>query len=375
MGSPHLKHAIAVTRPLVKTDSLHCTMAYLILATLALLAGAAHGFGFGVPTHGMSPYGGMGGMGGGFPQMGGMGGGMGGFDRGYREQEQRRPAPEFLTCISKDDDDQTSQIRLTLTRNRRGAGRMQGPMMGGPMMGGPMGGLDGFDDDDDENDEFRVDGTFVPGMGANKAGPYRVVITQFGRVSDGCSAQSLGPVLQYDPSRNRRGGMGMHGGMGMGMPGFGGMHGGMMGMGGFRPPMNKMGQKFWLAGQGGSPRAEGEMHNAAIIGSSATVFSDHVQGISKNNLVGRGIALARVTRDGMIMGRIPYCCTIGRDNLPAMEMAVTRGRGGMNGAIGIDDFDDFDGTMVIGAPMGGNLGGGNIVGGGNVGFSTDDGLF
>ena len=35
----------------------------------------------------------------------------------------------------------------------------------------------------------------VPGAGMNKAGTYAVVITQYGRVADGCSAQSLGPVL------------------------------------------------------------------------------------------------------------------------------------------------------------------------------------
>merc|ERR1719295_1701635 len=105
-------------------------------------------------------------------------------------------------------------------------------------------------------------------------------------------------------------GMGMMGGMG----GFGMMGG----MGGFHPPMNRMGQNFW---KGGPQRHVGEMTNAAIIGTSATVYSDHLEGISKNQLVGRGMALCRHVRDGHCLGKIPYCCTIGRDNLPAMETA------------------------------------------------------
>ena len=40
------------------------------------------------------------------------------------------------------------------------------------------------------------------------------------------------------------------------------------------PPMSRMGQTFW---QGGPQRPVGEMTNAAIIGTSATVFSDHIQ--------------------------------------------------------------------------------------------------
>merc|ERR1719242_547823 len=180
-----------------------------------------------------SPMGGRGMMG------GGMGGGMGG-------QGQMRP--EFLTCISKDQQDPSSQVRLTLTRSMRnnmGGRRMGGGMMGGPMMGSPFGDDMDMDMDlDDDLAEFRVDGTFVPGMSANKAGTYRVVITQFGRIADGCSAQSLGPVLSQHHIRrrpSRMGGMmgGMPGGMGagFGVPGMG-MGSGMMG------PYSRFGRNF-----------------------------------------------------------------------------------------------------------------------------------
>merc|ERR1711934_838407 len=185
-----------------------------------------------------------------------------------------------------------------------------------------MGGGDMFDEDDDDDSEFRVDGTFVPGMGAtSKAGTYRVVITQFGRTADGYIAPSLGPVLQRLPPKIQH-----HQQQFGGMPGMGGMMGGMGGMmGGFRPPMNPMGQGFW-GGQGGHmKRNVGEMHNAAIIGTSASVFSDHITGISKNNLIGRGVALCR---GGHHLG---------------------------------GDMDDFDGGMMLGVG-GGALGGGAVGG-------------
>jgi len=132
-----------------------------------------------------------------------------------------------------------------------------------------------------------------------------------------------------------------------------------MGMGGgFHPPMNRMGQSFW---QGGPQRAVGEMTNAAIIGTSATVFSDHLQGISKNQLVGRGLALCRGVRDGHCLGKIPYCCTIGRDNLPAMEMAISRRDDGFGGFGGYDEDEGF-GDSTFSHPIGGGGGGPVMVG-------------
>jgi len=338
----------------------------LALGALAALAAAAHGFmmGGGMPGMMGGMPGMMGGMPGGFGGMrggyGGMrgGGGYGGYDRDDRDDHRR---PEFLTCIHKDDDDLTSQVRLTLTRNMRRKSMQQMGHPGMPMQNG----MDDMDDDDDDDSEFRVDGTFVPGMGGQKVGSYRVVLTQFGRVSDGCSAQSLGPVLSAQHLRRRggmKGGMGGHPGMGM-MGGMGGL--GMMGgMGGFHPPMNRMGQNFW---KGGPQRAVGEMTNAAIIGTSATVYSDHLEGISKNQLVGRGMALCRGVRDGHCLGKIPYCCTIGRDNLPAMEMAIARRDDGFGGGFGgYDEDDGFGNDNTFSHPLGG--GGGPVmvgVSGGN----------
>lgn len=290
-----------------------------------------------------------------------MGGGMGG-------QGQMRP--EFLTCISKDQQDPSSQVRLTLTRSMRnnmGGRRMGGGMMGGPMMGSPFG--DDFGDDmdmdmdlDDDLAEFRVDGTFVPGMSANKAGTYRVVITQFGRIADGCSAQSLGPVLSQHHIRrrpSRMGGMmgGMPGGMGagFGVPGMG-MGSGMMG------PYSRFGRNFWQGGnQNRGPM--GQLQNPAIVGTSATVYSDHIEDVSTDDLLGRGVALCRGVQNGQCVGHIPYCCTVQRDALPAMEMAVNR-MGGM-------DDDDFNGMS---RGMGGMMAGGMGAQGGMGGMGAQGGM-
>jgi len=367
MGSPHIAlrriHSTLTAKGHqgLKTTTM-ANAVVIALGAISMIA-CAQGQGFGFPGMGGPPmmggFPGMGGMMGGRNPFMGMGGGMGG---GMQQGPSR---PEFLTCIAKDQQDPSSQVRLTLTRSLRGnsmGGRRMGggPMMGGPMMGGMMD--DGFDDMDmddmdDDMSEFRVDGTFVPGMSANKAGTYRVVITAFGRIADGCSAQSLGPVLSAARLRRRAGPGGMPGMPGMmgGMPGMGagfgmpgmGMGGGMMG------PYSRFGRNFW---QGGSSNRGpvGQLQNPAIVGTSATVYSDHIEGVATNDLLGRGIALCRGIQNGQCVGHIPYCCTVQRDSLPAMEMSVNR-MGGM---------DDDDGFGMRGNPMmAGGMGQGGMGGG------------
>merc|ERR1719422_1108979 len=269
---------------------------------------------------------------------------MGGYgmNKGYGMQQQGpRMRPEILTCIAKDAQDPTSQIRLTLSNSRM---RGPAPSMGGGFGGyggamggqpGMMGGPNGMQSDD-QPAEFRLDGTIVPGAGMNKAGTYAVVITQYGRVADGCSAQSLGPVLHAQNIGTAQRGMGGMGGMpGMGMPGMGlGM--GMPGFG-----LGGMGHPGAMGGPYSSPYAGnfygqrrggvlGQLSNPAIVGPSATVYSAHVNGVSKNDLLGRGVALCRAVDNGRCRGYIPFCCTIQRDILSAMELFVQRN----------DEFDD-----------------------------------
>ena len=224
-----------------------------------------------------------------------------------------------------------------------------------------------WDDDDDDDDdsiqanfgnyEFRIDGTFVPSIALNKAGTYYVVVTRYGRTADGCSADALGPV--FNKMQNTGGMGGYPGGMGGypgGMGGFG-FPGGMgMGMGMGYPggfgggsaypgPYNSYGQSFYGGNQGGGnfQGPLGQLQNPAIVGASATIYSTHINGVSKNDLLGRGIALCRSVSNGRCQGQIPYCCTIQRDSLSAMEVFVGDS----------ESASDFD------FPLGG---GGNLVG-------------
>lgn len=115
----------------------------------------------------------------------------------------------------------------------------------------------------------------------------------------------------------------------------------------------------------------GQLSNPAIVGPSATVYSAHVNGISKNDLLGRGVALCRAVDNGRCRGYIPFCCTIQRDSLSAMELFVQRP----------DDYDDdgFGGPIGgigggIGGPIGGGAIGGGAIGGGVIG-GGDGGIF
>ena len=299
----------------------------------------------------------------GYPPMGGSYG---------QQQQQRRRIPEILTCISKDDDDQTAQIRLTLSTSRRASSMPMTAAMGG------FGGFDDdhfdddfFDDDFDSDDfegerssgDYRIDGAIVPGLGLNKEGTYQVVVTQFGRVADGCLAQALGPVLSIDMlNRKPRGGMmGGYGKMGMSpmgmMGGYGMMHKGfgmspMMGhpmMGGFPAPYQNYGANFWQGNNGRQARRPvGILGNPAIVGASASIYSTHIEGISRSELLGRGVALCKHVHQGQCVGHIPYCCTVQRDSLPAMELFVETDT---------DDFNGMGGGMGMQGGMGGMDGG------------------
>ena len=135
----------------------------------------------------------------------------------------------------------------------------------------------------------------------------------------------------------------------------------------------RYGQGYWNGPRnGGKPL--GQMYNPAIIGGSASVYSTHVTGMGKYDLLGRGIALCRSIANGRCQGYIPYCCTIERDSLSAMELFVDNdmngGIGGMGGMGGMGSMGGMGaGPMTqpfpINGGMGGALGGG--LGGAGVG--------
>merc|ERR1719346_109845 len=259
----------------------------------------------------------------------------------------QRRMPEVLTCIAKDVQDPTSQIRMTLSGARSSVGGR------GFSAGGGFGGYDDYDDwddddwwdDDDDDDwygmddgfgglgggEYRLDGAIVPGASMNKGGSYAVVITQFGRTGDGCNGQSLGPILRTEMLSQP-----LKGGMGVPMAGAP-----------FPGPYQKYGANFYGSGYGQPQRGGmiGLLSNPAIVGGSASVYSAHISGIHRKDLVGRGVALCRSTSGGYCRGYIPYCCTVGRDSLSAMELFVQNPRNDLDGF----DFND-GGIQGFGAP-------------------------
>ena len=103
----------------------------------------------------------------------------------------------------------------------------------------------------------------------------------------------------------------------------------------------------------------GQLRNPAIVGTSATVYSDHIEGVSTYDLLGRGIALCRDVQNGQCLGQIPFCCTIERDSLPAMEMPIPRGMEGM-GAQGMEGR--MGGPGMMGGAMGPGAMGGDMSG-------------
>ena len=332
--------------------------------------------------------------------------------------QQATRIPELLTCVSKDQDDLTSQIRLTFNRYRGASTPQNMATMGfdddyfdDDYFDDDEFDDDYFDDDDFDDDdyffggmpgmpedsddvEYRIDGAFVPGHGHNKAGSYQMVITKYGRTADGCNAEALGPILTHEMlgkqsrqlSSRGRGMMGgghmmrghMMGGYGMMNKGISPMFGVGFGnpmMGGFPGPYQKFGANFWQGGQSGYGGQMGQMggmgqkpigflSNTAIVGGSASVYSTHVEGITKTDLLGRGVALCQRVEGGRCVGRIPYCCTVQRDRVPAMEVFVEH--------VDDDHFDDMHvgihggmhGGMHGGnrGGMGGGMGGGMMAG-------------
>merc|ERR1719239_1133989 len=255
----------------------------------------------------------------------------GGYSMGGGQQATR--IPELLTCVSKDQDDLTSQIRLTFNRYRGASTPQNMATMGfdddyfdddyfdDDEFDDDYFDDDDFDDDDyffggmpgmpDDSDdvEYRIDGAFVPGHGHNKAGSYQMVITKYGRTADGCNAEALGPILTHEMLGKQSRQLSSRG---RGM------------MGGFPGPYQKFGANFWQGGQSGYGGQMGQMggmgqkpigflSNTAIVGGSASVYSTHVEGITKTDLLGRGVALCQRVEGGRCVGRIPYCCTVQRD--------------------------------------------------------------
>jgi len=146
---------------------------------------------------------------------------------------------------------------------------------------------------DDWNQPMRwyVQGTFLGSLLGNSAGQYHVVLTENGRTRDGCDAVSLGRVMtsvqdRYSPFAQRT---------------------------------------------GAASAMTGVLPDKLVVGTSTTVYASRVEGITRQQLAGAGLAACQFVNNGYCSGKIAFCGTITKDNLPAMEVPSNRGNTGLSG--------------------------------------------
>merc|ERR1719216_676872 len=215
----------------------------------------------------------------------------------------------IYTAIGIDNLDNNSQMRVTIRERRRGNS-------------GFMGGNDA-----DMPRSWYVHGTFIGSELISKAGAYHVVLTETGRTRDGCDAASLGRVV-----------------------------------GDVTSPF----------GQVSGDRLAGQMPDKLVMGTgSTTVYASRLLGVSRSQLAGAGVAVCQyITGDGLCGGDIPFCATVSKDNLPAMEVP----RAGTS--VPRTTIVRFDINKLGGGFEQAGLGGGLGLGGGfDSGLGGTDGLF
>lgn len=208
---------------------------------------------------------------------GGFGNNNGGFGNNFQGNQQDNV---IYTAIGYDRMDPNSQMRVSITPSRIGNQRfMMGNSWNQPM-------------------RWYVQGTFLGSALGNAAGQYHVVLTENGRTRDGCSAVSLGRVMttvqdRYSPFAQRA---------------------------------------------GAAPAMAGVLPDKLMMSASGTtVYASRLEGVTRQQLAGAGLAACQFVNNGYCSGKIAFCGTITKDNLPAMEVPSSLGPaalpgGGMPGA-------------------------------------------
>lgn len=172
----------------------------------------------------------------------------------------------------------------------------------------------------------------------------QVVVTQYGRVSDGCNAVAMGPAIT----------------------------------GSLNPFGNNMLNPFLNFGQnagGQQYRPAGHLQNTMFVAQGGmTIYSSRIRGVSRSQLLGAGMAVChQVSSNGQCYGAVVQCCTIAKDQIPASEVyqqGIQQQTGGALGFTGAGGFSNFNG----GVPLGGSVLGGSVpfeLDSGNVLSFTD----
>lgn len=216
----------------------------------------------------------------------------GGFGNNFQGNQQQNV---IYTAIGFDRMDPNSQMRISITPSTVGNQRfMMGSSWNQPM-------------------RWYVQGTFLGSVLANAAGEYHVVLTENGRTRDGCDAVSLGRVMtsvqdRYSPFAQR---------------------------------------------PGAAPSMTGVLPDKLMMGSGTTVYASRVEGITREQLAGAGLAACQFVNNGYCSGKIAFCGTITKDNLPAMEVPSSLGPNAMSGGgMPGTQIMDLSGSLMGGGGQG-----------------------
>jgi len=127
---------------------------------------------------------------------------------------------------------------------------------------------------------WYIHGTFLNSASVDETGSYYVVVTENGRTGDGCKAASLGKVL---------------------------------------------GSFLFSGHRNDNPRLPlGVLPDKLVMTSSGdTVFASKLEGVSRSDLAGAGLAVCERVENGFCSGRIQFCATVSKDSYSAMEVPST----------------------------------------------------
>ena len=115
-------------------------------------------------------------------------------------------------------------------------------------------------------------------------------------------------------------------------------------------------------------RPAGHLRNSIfVVQGGQTIYSARIQGVSRSQLLGAGIAVCRqVSSNGQCYGDVLQCCTIANDQVPASEVYRQQAQPGSGFGGGVLGGSVFGGGVGgVGFPLGGGGGGGGVLGGSN----------
>lgn len=233
--------------------------------------------------------------------------------------------------------DQGSLIRLTITESPKQTGIPHNPLL----FGGQL-------QNNDVPLDWDINGYIKPSPATPITASLQVVVTEYGRVRDGCNAAALGPALR---SRTPLGG------------GFGG------GFGGFNPFLNfgSLGGNFL----GGLQRPAGHLTNPLLVTQGGmTIYSSRIHGVSRSQLLGAGMGVCQAMgHNDECQGMVLLCCTIAKDQLPGSRMYLQPALQGVGNAVGIPGVGINSGFPVPGVGVGVGVSGIGL--GGSIPFEMD----